>query len=60
MKLTTIASSAALLSGMFVFAASTAQAANVTVPPEKCNSAWSMASPGGDTIAKGAATPPSS
>jgi len=26
-------------------------------PPEKCNSAWSMASPGGDTIAKDAATP---
>jgi len=60
MKLTTIASSAALLSGMFVFAASTAQAANVTVPLEKCDSVWSMASPGADTIAKGAATPPSS
>ena len=57
MKLTIMASSAALLSAMFVFAASTAQAANIAVPPEKCNSAWSMASPGGDTIAKGAATP---
>ena len=57
MKLTTIAGSAALLSAMFVFAGSTAQAANVAVPPEKCNSAWSMASPGGDTIAKGAVTP---
>jgi hypothetical protein len=57
MKLTTIASIAALLSAMFVFSASTAQAADVAVPPEKCDSAWSMASPGGDTIAKGAATP---
>ena len=57
MKLTAIASSAALLSVMFVFASSAAHAANVAVPPEKCNSAWSMASPGGDTIAKGAATP---
>jgi len=57
MKLTTIASSAALLSAMFAFAGSTAQAANVAVPPEKCDSAWSMASPGGDTIAKGAVTP---
>ena len=35
MKLTTIASSAALLSAMFAFAGSTAQAANVAVPPEK-------------------------
>ncbi len=57
MKLTTIASSAVLLSAMFAFATSTAQAADVAVPPEKCNSAWSMASPGGDTIAKGAVTP---
>jgi hypothetical protein len=57
MKLITIATSAAFLSAMFVFAASIAQAADVAVPPEKCNSAWSMASPGGDTIAKGAATP---
>jgi len=58
MKLTTIASSAALLSaGLLIFAGSTAQAADVAVPAEKCDSAWSMASPGGDTIAKGAATP---
>lgn len=39
------------------FAGSVAQAADVAVPPEKCNAAWSMASPGGDTIAKGAVTP---
>ena len=56
MKLTTVASTAALLGGMLVFAG-TAQAANVPVPPEKCNSAWSMASPGGDAIAKGTTTP---
>jgi hypothetical protein len=39
------------------FAGSGAQAADVAVPPEKCKAAWSMASPGGDTIAKGAVTP---
>jgi len=39
------------------FAGSIAQAADVAVPPEKCNAAWSMASPGGDTIVKGAVTP---
>jgi hypothetical protein len=39
------------------FAGSVAQAADVAVPPEKCKAAWSMASPGGDTIAKGAVTP---
>lgn len=54
--MTTIAGSAAS-AALLIFAGSAAQAANVTVPAEKCNSAWSMASPGGDTIAKGAATP---
>ena len=39
------------------FAGSGAQAADMAVPPEKCNAAWTMASPGGDTIAKGAAVP---
>jgi hypothetical protein len=34
-----------------------AQAANIAVPAEKCDAAWSMASPGGDAIAKGAAVP---
>ena len=34
-----------------------AQAADAVVPAEKCDAAWSMASPDGDTIAKGAATP---
>ena len=29
----------------------------VAVLADKCNSAWSMASPNGDTIAKGATTP---
>ena len=57
MKLTTITSSATLLSAIFVLASSAAHAANVAVPPEKCNSAWSMASPGGDAIANGAAIP---
>jgi hypothetical protein len=56
MKLATIASTALLLNGTLVFAGN-AQAANVAVPAEKCNSAWSMASPGGDTIVKGATTP---
>jgi hypothetical protein len=57
MKVTSIASSTALLSVMFLFAAGSAHAADVAVPAEKCDAAWSMASPGGDTIAKGAATP---
>ena len=30
---------------------------DAVVPPEKCDAAWSMASPDGDTIAKGAAVP---
>ncbi len=34
-----------------------ALAANVPVPAEKCNAAWTMASPNGDTIAKGADVP---
>jgi hypothetical protein len=57
MKIASIAGSTALLSVMFLFAAGNAYAANVAVPAEKCDAAWSMASPGGDTIAKGAATP---
>jgi hypothetical protein len=56
MKKTVIASSAALLSVMFLVAGA-AQAANVAVPAEKCDAAWSMASPGGDTLSEGAATP---
>ena len=55
MKLT-VTSGAVLLSAMFLFVGS-AQAADVAVPPEKCDAAWSMASPGGDTLAEGAATP---
>ncbi len=57
MKLTTVVKHAAFLSAVFLFAAGSAQAADVAVPAEKCDSAWSMASPGGDTISKGAATP---
>jgi hypothetical protein len=38
-------------------AGSIAQAADVAVPADKCAAAWSMASPGSDTLAKGAATP---
>ena len=34
-----------------------AQAADVAVPADKCDAAWSMASPNGETIAKDAATP---
>ncbi len=34
-----------------------ALAATVPVPAEKCNAAWAMASPNGDTIAKGADVP---
>jgi hypothetical protein len=32
-------------------------AATVPVPSEKCNAAWEMASPNGDTISKGADVP---
>jgi hypothetical protein len=39
------------------FAGSAAQAANIAVPADKCDAAWSMASPGGDAIAKDAAVP---
>lgn len=38
-------------------AAGGALAANVPVPAEKCNAAWSMASPNGDAISKGAEVP---
>ena len=38
-------------------AAGMAQAADVAVPAEKCDAAWHMASPNGDTIANGAAVP---
>ena len=38
-------------------AAGMAQAADVAVPAEKCDAAWHMASPHGDTIANGAAVP---
>jgi hypothetical protein len=34
-----------------------ALAANVPVPAEKCNAAWTMASPNGDTMVKGADVP---
>lgn len=32
-------------------------AANIPVPAEKCNAAWTMASPNGDAIVKGANVP---
>jgi hypothetical protein len=38
-------------------ASSGAFAANVPVPAEKCNAAWAMASPNGDTLSKGADVP---
>ena len=38
-------------------ASGAAQAADVAVPAAKCDAAWSMASPNGETIAKDAATP---
>lgn len=34
-----------------------ALAAKIPVPAEKCNAAWTMASPNGDTISKGANVP---
>lgn len=34
-----------------------ALAATIPVPSEKCNAAWEMASPNGDTISKGADVP---
>jgi hypothetical protein len=54
MRLSTLAYSLILAGVGF---AGCAQAADVAVPPEKCDAAWSMASPAGDTIAKGAVTP---
>jgi len=39
------------------FGSSVALAADMAVPADKCNKAWSMASPGGDTISKGANVP---
>jgi len=45
-----VLASAGLASGV-------AQAADVAVPADKCDAAWSMASPNGETIAKDAATP---
>ena len=38
-------------------ASGVAQAADVAVPADKCDAAWRMASPNGETIAKDAATP---
>lgn len=38
-------------------ASGVARAADVAVPADKCDAAWSMASPNGDTIAKDSATP---
>jgi hypothetical protein len=32
-------------------------AANIPVPSEKCDAAWAMASPNGDTLSKGANVP---
>jgi hypothetical protein len=46
---------AALAASGFVSVA--AHAANTPVPGEKCNAAWEMASPNGDTIAKGKDVP---
>jgi hypothetical protein len=37
--------------------AGSALAANVLVPAEKCNAAWEMAAPHGDTISQGASVP---
>jgi hypothetical protein len=37
--------------------ADAALAAKVAVPADKCNAAWTLASPNGDTIAKGADVP---
>jgi hypothetical protein len=34
-----------------------ALAANIPVPAEKCNAAWAIASPNGDTMVKGADVP---
>jgi len=39
------------------FGSSFALAADMAVPADKCDKAWSMASPDGDTISKGADVP---
>lgn len=54
MKIHTMVLSAALATIAFSTAAF---AATVPVPSEKCNAAWEMASPNGDTLAKGANVP---
>jgi hypothetical protein len=38
-------------------AGGSALAANIPVPSEKCNAAWEMATPDGDTLSKGADVP---
>jgi len=47
------------LAGMLAigFGSSVALAADVAVPADKCDKAWSMASPGGDVISKDANVP---
>lgn len=55
MKLNTLTFATALAAA--ALSASSAFAANVPVPSEKCNAAWEMASPNGDTISKGANVP---
>ena len=47
------------LAGMLAigFGSSVVLAADMAVPADKCDTAWSMASPGGDTISKGANVP---
>jgi hypothetical protein len=55
MKLVNLTCLAGLLA--IGFGSSVALAADMAVPADKCNKAWSMASPGGDTISKGANVP---
>ena len=46
------------LAGVFAIGFSgVALAADMAVPADKCDKAWSMASPAGDTISKGATVP---
>lgn len=55
MKLVTLTCLAGVLA--IGFGSSVALAEDMAVPGDKCDAAWSMASPGGDTISKDANVP---
>jgi hypothetical protein len=52
MKVTTLATTAALLTAGLVFAGAAQAATGGSLDPSKCDAAWTMASPNGDTLSK--------